>query len=51
MGEIKISVSEKLDKIIQNAADNIGIKKAEFVKSLVIGYFKDKDSKGGRNDS
>ncbi|MFC1685907.1 hypothetical protein ACFLZZ_02685 [Nanoarchaeota archaeon] len=36
MPEIKISVSDKLDKIIQKLADNLGIKKTEFVKSLVI---------------
>lgn len=36
MGEIKISVSEKMDKIIQKIADDLGIKKTEFVKSLVI---------------
>jgi hypothetical protein len=36
MSEIKISVSEKMDKIIQEISDDIGIKKTEFVKSLVI---------------
>ncbi len=36
MGEIKISVSEKMDKLIQKIADDLGIKKTEFVKSLVI---------------
>ncbi len=36
MGEIKISVSEKMDKLIQRIADDLGIKKTEFVKSLVI---------------
>jgi len=36
MGEIKISVSEEMDKIIQKISDEIGIKKTEFVKSLVI---------------
>jgi metal-responsive CopG/Arc/MetJ family transcriptional regulator len=38
MGEIKISVSEKLDETLQKAADHLGIKKAEFVKNLVINY-------------
>jgi len=36
MGEIKISVSEKLDSILQKFADSLGIKKAEFVKNLVV---------------
>ena len=36
VGEIKISVSDKMDKIIQKIADDLGIKKTEFVKSLVI---------------
>lgn len=36
MSEIKISVSERLDVILQKKADNLGIKKAELVKNLVI---------------
>lgn len=40
MGEIKIIVSDKLDKLIQNDSDKLGIKKTEFVKSLLIQYFK-----------
>jgi len=36
MGEIKISVSERLDKILQDMADALGIKKAELVKNFVI---------------
>jgi len=36
MGEIKISVSDKMDLLIQKIADDLGIKKTEFVKSLVI---------------
>ncbi len=36
MGEIKISTSDKLDKILQSKADDLGIKKAELVKNLVI---------------
>ena len=36
MGEIKISVSEKLDTILQDKADGLGVKKAELVKNLVI---------------
>lgn len=40
MGEIKISVSEKTDKIIQKLADDLGIKKAELVKSFVIDHLK-----------
>jgi len=36
MGEIKISVSEEMEKVIQGISDRVGIKKTEFVKSLVI---------------
>ncbi len=36
VGEIKISVSEQTDRLIQKIADDLGIKKTEFVKSLVI---------------
>ena len=36
MGEIKIAVSEKTNKLIQKAADALGIKKSEFVKNLVV---------------
>ncbi len=41
MGEIKISVSVEMDKIIQDISDNIGIKKTEFVKSLIIENLKE----------
>ena len=37
MGEIKISVSEQTNKLIQRIADDLGIKKTEYVKNLVIG--------------
>lgn len=36
MGEIKISVSDKLDGILQKLADDLGIKKAELVKNFVM---------------
>ncbi len=36
MTEIKISVSERLDDILQTKANNLGIKKAELVKNIVI---------------
>ena len=36
MGEIKISVSDKLDSILQRLADDLGIKKAELVKNFVV---------------
>lgn len=36
MGEIKIVLSEKMDKLVQKISDDIGIKKTEYVKSLVI---------------
>ncbi len=36
MSEIKISVSDKLDQILQKKADGLGVKKAELVKNLVI---------------
>lgn len=36
MGEIKIVVSDQMEKIIEEISDRVGIKKTEFVKSLVI---------------
>jgi hypothetical protein len=49
MGEIKISVSDKLDDILQKQADNLGIKKAELVKNFVIKQLMETDTqKGGR---
>lgn len=49
MGEIKISVSDKLDDILQRQADNLGIKKAELVKNFVIKQLMETDvQKGGR---
>ena len=41
MGEIKISISNEMDKIIQKIADDLGIKKTEFVKSLIIENLKE----------
>lgn len=34
--EIKINTSDRSDEILQKLADNLGIKKAELVKDLVI---------------
>jgi len=41
MGEIKISISKEMDKIIKRIVDSLGIKKTEFVKSLVIENLKE----------
>jgi hypothetical protein len=49
MGEIKISVSDKLDDILQRLADDLGIKKAELVKNFVIKQLMETEAaKGGR---
>ena len=48
MSEIKISVSERMNKIIQDIADDIGIKKSEFVKNVVIESLKDIKLNGGK---
>ena len=40
MGEIKISVSDITDEILQKLADDLGIKKAELVKSFAIDHLK-----------
>jgi hypothetical protein len=45
MGEIKISVSDKLDGILQKMADNLGIKKAELVKNFVVKELMSKEDK------
>ena len=36
MTEIKIAVSERMNKVIQDIVEELGIKKSEFVKSLVV---------------
>lgn len=41
MGEIKITTSKEMDKIIKKIVDSLGIKKTEFVKSLVIENLKE----------
>lgn len=41
MAEIKIAVSDKTNKLIQEIADSLGIKKSEFVKNIVIENLKD----------
>lgn len=41
MGEIKISLSGEMDKIIKKISDELGIKKTEFVKSLIIENLKE----------
>jgi len=45
MTEIKISVSDKLDNIIQKKADNLGVKKAELVKHVVVNYVSESNEK------
>ena len=41
MVEIKISISEEMDNLIQKECDSLGIKKTEYVKYLVIGNLKE----------
>lgn len=55
MTEIKISVSETLDKMLQKKADVLGIKKTELLKNLVINYINnsnsaDENKKRGKNE-
>lgn len=48
MGEIKISVSDKLDGILQKLADDLGIKKAELVKNFVVKELMEKRYENGK---
>jgi len=41
MVEIRIVVSEKLDKLVETESEKIGIKKSEFAKSLLIQHFRE----------
>ncbi|MBU1204151.1 MAG: hypothetical protein KKG60_03740 [Nanoarchaeota archaeon] len=34
--EIRVKVSEKMDDIVGKIADSIGVKKTEYVKSLIV---------------
>ncbi len=36
MPEIKINASDRLNELLQSMADDLGIKKAELVKNLVV---------------
>jgi hypothetical protein len=49
MVEIKIAVSDRMNHIIQDISEDIGIKKSEFVKSLVIEKLKEISLKKRRN--
>ncbi len=40
MGEIKIVVSEMMEKIVEDMARSLGVKKTEYVKGLVVEDFK-----------
>jgi|TARA_B100001971_G_C18257724_1_gene583686 hypothetical protein len=46
MGEIKIAVSEDMDRWISKISSELGIKKTEFVKSLVIENLKEHAFRG-----
>ena len=48
MGEIKISTSDKLDAILQKKADELGIKKAELVKHMVVKELMEVGEKNGK---
>lgn len=41
MGEIKIVVSEKLEELVKTESEKLGIKKTEFLKSLLIKHFRE----------
>jgi hypothetical protein len=41
MGEIKIVLSEQTEKLVEKLCGEMGIKKTEFVKGLVINYLGD----------
>ena len=49
MSEIKISVSERLDNLLQQIADNLGIKKAELVKNMVVKEIMELDTASLKN--
>lgn len=46
MVEIKISLSARTNEIVQDLADELGIKKSELVKNLVIDNLKKSRGKG-----
>ncbi len=48
MGEIKIVVSDETEKLIESICENIGIKKTEYVKGLLIEELKN-NFKNGKN--
>jgi len=48
MGEIKIMLSDKTEKLVEKECKKIGVKKTEFVKSLLIQYLRG-DKKDEKN--
>ena len=48
MVNVKISLSDKSNDIIGDLVDELGIKKAEFVKNLVIEKLRDIKLRGGK---
>ena len=40
MPEIRVQVSEKMDKTVEDISENIGIPKTEFVKNLIVNELK-----------
>ena len=43
--EIRFTIPEKLDKIIQKVAEELGIDKSDYVRSLILKDLREKGSK------
>lgn len=46
MGEIKISVSENTEALLESLCNDLGIKKTEYIKSLLIESLKMEGKRG-----
>ena len=49
MTEIKISVSDRLNEVLQKIADELGVKKAELVKNFVVKELIEREKGGMAN--
>lgn len=46
--EIRFTITEKLDKILNEIADDCGVDKSDYIRSLILTDLKNRNTKGGK---